>query len=428
MHVQGCHFARSWPNKGDARRPTLEVLLLEGAEYLIADSEDGGESGESVNVKEVLIEVLLQEMQLWRCDRLPLLLLIPWQRAEPLALPVYSATLPVPLGWKQREAVLQVCLANAELSKDDPGLLPWLADITAGFLPSDLAALCSSAAIYAVASLTEDSGRPLLSRRHFHSARAVTNAATTRGTCAVKSSFPGMDVCSGLDAVVGQDVAVAVLRSMVVQPFRNMQREEMVCGVEPPIGVVVTGCPGSGKSFLAAQLASELSAHFFNASPADLLSSRVGDAEKQLESLFRSARGCAPSIILLEDIENLAPAAPVDREGASAETCISYVLRAEMDTVKIRRQQHRLLRAGQQYGPQASEALVLLVGTTNELHHLAPWLCAPHRFSLHVQLDASLTQKDHAREVSLPPSEHAHYTPPTKPFSTASSIPVLLRS
>ena len=49
-------------------------------------------------------------------------------------------------------------------------------------------------------------------------------------------------------------------------------------------------------------------AHVFAASPADLLASRVGDAEKKVAALFEAARRCAPSVVILEDVESLAPA------------------------------------------------------------------------------------------------------------------------
>ena len=43
------------------------------------------------------------------------------------------------------------------------------------------------------------------------------------------------------------------------------------------------------------------------ASPADLLASRVGAAEKRTAQLLAAARHCAPSAVLLEEMENLVP-------------------------------------------------------------------------------------------------------------------------
>ena len=389
-------------------------MLLEGAELALEkgniDDDESTSQEAQLSPKEVLSEILCQEMQAWHRDHLPIILLIPWpsSRSEPLELCVPGAiegsvVLPVPLGWKQREAVLRVCLQNLDVDDDDDNssraLLPWLTDVTAGFLPSDLVGLCRAAAMSAV-SASNKGARPTLSKPHFQSARALLDPAPTRGTCAVKPEISRLveAFCPGLDAVVGQPEAVGTLREMVIQPFSCMQKEK-ACSMEPPIGVLLSGNPGSGKTFLAAQLAAELSAHLFNASPADLLASRVGDAEKHLAALFRSARGCAPSIIVLEDIENLAPAAaggPSDSStetAVSAETCIAYVLRNELDTIKARRQEHKQVRAGQVYSPQASEALVLVIGTTATPHQLPPWLCVPHRFSMHIRLEPHLTHK-----------------------------------
>ncbi|CAE7618271.1 SPATA5L1 [Symbiodinium microadriaticum] len=377
-------------------QPTLEVLLLEGAEGLLEKSGEESTEEAQLCLKEVFVELLRQEMQMWYRERLPILLLVPWPESAASSLefgPIGSVVLPVPLGWKQREAVLQVSLRNVEL-EETIVLMPWLVEITAGFLPSDLVALCRAAALTAAAG---EGTSAKLRKSHFESARALVDPAAIRGTCAMKPQVLNLlkTASPGLDAVIGQDAAVLLLRSMVVQPFRCMQNEE-TCSTEPPIGILLSGCPGSGKTFLAAQLAAELSTHLFNASPADLLASRVGDAEKHLSSLFRSARGCAPSVIVLEDLENLAAGAGEVGEAESApETCISYVLRQELDTIKARRQEHRELRAGVSYSPRASEALMLVVGTSTKIQHQLPsWLLAPYRFSTCLQLTPKLTEKD----------------------------------
>ena len=382
-------------------QPTLEVLLLEGAEALVEKSSDESAEEAQLCLREVFLELLRQEMQMWYCERLPILLLVPWPLESAASVdfgPIGSVVLPVPLGWKQREAVLQVSLQNVELEESIAEWMPWLVEITAGFLPSDLVGLCRAATLTAAAE--GEGTMAKLRKNHFRSARALVDPAAIRGTCAMKPQLLNLLKTSspGLDAVIGQDAAILLLRSMVVQPFKCMQNEE-TCNTEPPIGILLSGRPGSGKTFLAAQLAAELSTHLFNASPADLLASRVGDAEKHLASLFRSARGCAPSVIVLEDLENLAAG---EGEAESApETCISYVLRKELDTIKARRQEHRELRAGISSSPRASEALMLVVGTSTKVPQQLPsWLLAPYRFSTCLQLTSKLTEKDSSSKIA----------------------------
>ena len=394
VHFNVDFFEVGLPCKGTQERPTVEVLLLEGAEILAGHSSDEAESeAEATSLKEVVVELLRQEMRSWDQLNLPILLLIPWASAQqPLDLQALSLALPVPLGSKQREEVLRLCL-NTELESEAD--LAWLADITGGFLPSDLSALCRAAAVAAARTCLNQGVRPKLSRQHFQLARAATEPSSSRGTCAVKlkpCALPDL-AWQGLDAVIGQDAVVIALQSTVVEPFKCMQKEEQNC-IEPPIGVLLSGCPGSGKSFLAVQLATELSAQLFQAGPADLLASRVGDAEKHVASLFSSARGCTPSIVVLEDIDGLLPSPGIEMDEGSAETCISYVLRKELDTIKARRHQHQKLRAGEVCHPQASEALMLVVGTTVVPNQLPPWLCSSHRFSRHLQLQPALSQKD----------------------------------
>lgn len=395
----------------------VPIFVLEGAEVLLQrldddsnfDFKSGNQAsdGPPLDMCAFSLDVLLCEMQLWSRDDLPALVIVPWSSsyeppAELCSVGAIQArvSIPVPLGRKQRRAALVACSRNLPL--DDSGsedLLDRLADMTAGFLPCDLSALCRTAALLGIHRSSISGQKVKLSLEDFCKARLRLDPTPIRGAGAAArsrsktSSLALLGGDHGLSAVVGQHLALETLRAYVVEPFRKLQVEDPHLGwqnetAEPPVGILLTGGPGSGKSFIAVQLAAELNAQLFAASPADLLASRVGDAEKRVATLFRAARRAAPSVVVIEDIDSIAPAgmdeeAEFDSEEGS-ETCAAFVLRVELDALRSRRVDHARLRSGLEHSPEASEALVLVVATASDASRVAHWLRVPHRFALDV--------------------------------------------
>lgn len=81
----------------------------------------------------------------------------------------------------------------------------------------------------------------------------------------------------------------------------------MSTGVEPPRGVLLYGPPGCGKTTIANALAGELQVPFFNISAPSIVSGMSGESEKKLRELFEEARGLAPCIIFMDEIDAITP-------------------------------------------------------------------------------------------------------------------------
>ena len=283
-------------------------------------------TAEFTDACQVILDLLLWEMQVWHQKSLPVLLLVPWNSIMTEPIRLYgpqaveaSITLPIPLDFQQRKKVLQVCSKHLNLGETDD-ILTWAARSTGGFLPCDLLALCHAAALVAVKA-TDDVENLQVLKEHFQKAHAGMTPTSIRGASAVKTQRKahGEQLIDNLDAVVGQEDAVLMLRSAVVKPFQALQLQNTppLNFQLPPLGILLSGPPGSGKTFIAAQLSRELGHHFFPAAPADLLAARVGEAEKRVAALFAAARRCAPSTVLLEDLDTLLPTESGDNSEGS---------------------------------------------------------------------------------------------------------------
>lgn len=70
-------------------------------------------------------------------------------------------------------------------------------------------------------------------------------------------------------------------------------------------GLLLYGPPGCGKTFLARAVAGELGARFMSVVMTDVLSSYIGQTEKNLKAVFDSARAETPTVLFLDEVDAL---------------------------------------------------------------------------------------------------------------------------
>ncbi|VVB95905.1 VCP-like ATPase [uncultured archaeon] len=157
---------------------------------------------------------------------------------------------------------------------------------------------------------------------------------------------------------------VRKVREMIELPLRHPELFERL-GVEAPKGVLLHGPPGTGKTLLAKALASETNANFLTLSGPEIMSKFYGESEEKLREIFQQAEDNAPSIILIDEIDSIAP----KREEVTGEVERRVVaqLLAVMDGLKAR-------------------GKVVVIGATNRPNAIDPALRRPGRFDREIEI------------------------------------------
>jgi cell division protease FtsH len=115
--------------------------------------------------------------------------------------------------------------------------------------------------------------------------------------------FVETDVKTRFSDVAGVDEAKAELAE-VVEFLKNPQEYSRLGG-RMPKGVLLVGPPGTGKTLLARAVAGEAAVPFFSISGSEFVEMFVGVGAARVRDLFEQARGKAPCIIFIDELDAL---------------------------------------------------------------------------------------------------------------------------
>jgi len=93
------------------------------------------------------------------------------------------------------------------------------------------------------------------------------------------------------------------LKSWLSLRGRALEPEARGFGLDPPRGVLLTGVPGCGKSFVAKTLARTWGLPLLLLDPGRLYGPYIGESEQRLASALRSAEAMAPAVLWVDEIE-----------------------------------------------------------------------------------------------------------------------------
>ena len=246
-----------------------------------------------------------------------------------------------------------------------------LAEITHGFVGADLEALAREAAMSALRKILpkidfevdeipyETLMKLEVTMDDFLDAMKEVEPSAIREVFVEVPDVRWNDV-GGLDGIKQE------LKEAVEWPIRYADVFK-TAGTHPPKGILLHGAPGTGKTLLAKAVASETKVNFISIKGPGLMSKFVGESEKGVREVFKTAKQASPSILFFDEIDAIVP-----RRGAAmgdsgvTERVVSQFL-AEMD------------------GIEELKGVVVLAAT-NRLDMIDPALLRGGRFDLVIEL------------------------------------------
>jgi len=110
----------------------------------------------------------------------------------------------------------------------------------------------------------------------------------------------------GFDAIAGMKELKAQLKLDVIDALHSPE-EYAKYGVTIPNGMLLYGPPGCGKTFFAKHFAEEVGFNFMLATPSTLKSRYVNATQENIAKMFEEAEKNAPTIIFIDEINELLP-------------------------------------------------------------------------------------------------------------------------
>ena len=173
----------------------------------------------------------------------------------------------------------------------------------------------------------------------------------------------------GLQRVTYEDIGglrdeIQKVREIIELPLRHPELFVRL-GVEAPKGVLLHGPPGTGKTLLAKAVANESNANFYTIGGPEIISKFYGESEERLREVFKEAQENAPSIIMIDEIDSIAPKRE-EVTGDVEKRVVSQLL-SLMDGMKAR-------------------GKVVVLGITNRINAIDPALRRPGRFDREIEI------------------------------------------
>jgi SpoVK/Ycf46/Vps4 family AAA+-type ATPase len=215
-------------------------------------------------------------------------------------------------GAPERLQILRLEMEKLERPADVP---EFLGQATTGMSGRNLARVASEVCTLASkqgGAITEEMWREVL-KRH------------------TKASSESVDESARWDSLILPDEMLERLKTLC-ESLRNFE-DFLVQGFDIPKGALLYGPPGTGKTQIARTLANESGLPFIAASTADLKAGFIGQSGQKVRELFERARGRAPCILFIDEIEAVTAA----RGGSNGDSFTAEIvnqLLQEMDGVK----------------------------------------------------------------------------------------------
>jgi transitional endoplasmic reticulum ATPase len=206
-----------------------------------------------------------------------------------------------------RMEILRIHTKNMKLADDVD--LASIAKDTHGFVGSDLAAVCSEAALQCIREKmdiididdetidAEVLDALAVTNDHFKYAQGQTNPSSLRETVV---EIPDVT----WDDIGGLEETKKDLQEMILYPIEHPDKFQKF-GMSPSKGVLFYGPPGCGKTLLAKAVANECSSNFISVKGPELLTMWFGESEGNVREVFDKARSAAPCVLFFDELDSV---------------------------------------------------------------------------------------------------------------------------
>ncbi|KAJ7254001.1 VCP protein [Mycena haematopus] len=278
--------------------------------------------------------------------------------------------IPDPTG---RLEILCIHTKNMKLA-EDVGLEQFAAD-TRGYVGSDIASLCSEAAMQQIREkmdlidLDEDTidAEVLdslgVTMDNFRFALGTSNPSVLRKTVVEVPTVKWDDV-GGLEKVKQE------LQETVQYPVEHPEKF---------INVLFYGPPGTGKTMLAKAIANECNANFISIQGPELLTMWFGESEANVRDVFEKARAAAPCVMFFDELDSIAKArGGGGGDGGGAGDRVLNQILTEMDGMNAKKD---VFIIGATNRPDQIDSALLRPGRLDQLIYI-PFPDEPSRLSI----------------------------------------------
>jgi len=304
-----------------------------------------------------------------------------------------------------RLEILAIHTKNMKL--DESVDLDSIAAETHGYVGSDVAALCTEAALQCIREkmdlidLDDDSipaevlESMAVTMDHFRTALNMSNPSALREMVVEVPTVTWEDI-GGLEKVKFE------LKETVQYPVEHPELFQKF-GMQPSKGVLFYGPPGCGKTLLAKAIANECQSNFISIKGPELLTMWFGESESNVREVFDKARSASPCVLFFDELDSIAKSrgASLGDAGGAADRVINQIL-TEMDGMSSKK---NVFIIGATNRPDIIDPAVLRPGRLDQLIYI-PLPDLPSRIAI---LKAVLRKSPVAKDVDLEyMAQHTH--------------------
>ena len=167
----------------------------------------------------------------------------------------------------------------------------------------------------------------------------------------------------------------------------------VVSGLRPPRGILLYGPPGTGKTLLAFSIARSTRSSLFTINGPSLSSAYHGETEARLREIFAEAKRNSPAIIVIDEVDALAPNR---EEGGEVERRVVAMLLTLMDGLEEKGEVKKDEEAGDDDEEETEDKpeekpRVVVIAATNRPNAIDPALRRPGRFDKEIEIGESVS-------------------------------------